>query len=127
MPLSLHTAHRPGRPATSATRRSGSTCKNVPPSVFVNKDFQIRQALADMIFSGVFERLPAAADRHASSTSSAWIPFFLHQMDYTYTDRPPRGDWHRFKEPDALPSDFFRSQRVLQLPGGRASASGCAT
>ena len=40
----------------------------------------------------------------------AWIPFFLDQMDYTYTQRPPRGpEWIRFRDRDALPSDFFRS------------------
>jgi predicted TIM-barrel fold metal-dependent hydrolase len=29
-------------------------------------------------------------------------------MDYTYTDRPVRGDWHRFADPDARPSHYFR-------------------
>jgi predicted TIM-barrel fold metal-dependent hydrolase len=38
----------------------------------------------------------------------AWIPFFLDRMDYTYTDRPRRGDWHHFED-GVLPSDFFRS------------------
>jgi len=28
-------------------------------------------------------------------------------MDYTYTDRPARGDWYRFKERGALPSDYW--------------------
>ena len=28
-------------------------------------------------------------------------------MDYTYTDRPVRGDWHRFADPGALPSHYF--------------------
>ncbi len=40
----------------------------------------------------------------------AWAPFFLAQMDYTYTERPLRGDWHRFSDPDARPSHFFRRQ-----------------
>ena len=31
-------------------------------------------------------------------------------MDYCYTDRPLRGDWHRFADPDARPSHFFRNQ-----------------
>ena len=39
----------------------------------------------------------------------AWIPHFLQQMDYTYTDRPARGDWHRYRDPAARPSDFFHS------------------
>jgi hypothetical protein len=37
----------------------------------------------------------------------SWIPFFLFQMDYCYTDRPLRGDWYRFAE-GTLPSDFFK-------------------
>ncbi|HVQ78270.1 MAG TPA: amidohydrolase family protein [Candidatus Binatia bacterium] len=40
----------------------------------------------------------------------SWIPFFLDQMDYTYTDRPVRSAWHRFADRDARPSDFFRRQ-----------------
>ena len=30
-------------------------------------------------------------------------------MDYTYTDRPARGEWYRFKDKSALPSDFWYS------------------
>jgi predicted TIM-barrel fold metal-dependent hydrolase len=108
MPLSLHTATDRADPhvGDAAFRLD---VKNVPPSVFVNKDFQIRQALADMILSGVFERFPRLRIGSVEH-ELAWIPFFLDQMDYTYTQRPPRGDWYRFKERDALPSDFFRRQ-----------------
>jgi hypothetical protein len=28
-------------------------------------------------------------------------------MNYTYTDRPVRGDWYRFKDKSALPSDIW--------------------
>mgnify|MGYP000660426914 CR=1 FL=1 len=37
----------------------------------------------------------------------SWARFFLFQADYCYTDRPLRGDWHRFA-PGVLPSDFFK-------------------
>lgn len=105
LPLSLHTATDRGDP------RAGDAAftldvKSVPPSVFVNKDHQVRQALADLIFTGVFERferLRVGSVEH----ELAWIPFFLDQMDYTYTDRPRRGEWHRFREPGARPSDFW--------------------
>ena len=75
----------------------------------MNKDFQIRQALADMILSGVFERYPNLRIGSVEH-ELAWIPFFLDQMDYTYTQRPPRGEWYRFRETGAVPSDFFRRQ-----------------
>jgi predicted TIM-barrel fold metal-dependent hydrolase len=108
MPLSLHTA------TDRADPRVGDAAfrldiKHVPPSVFVNKDFQIRQSLADMILSGVFERYPGLRIGSVEH-ELAWIPFFLDQMDYTYTQRPPRGEWYRFRESGALPSDFFRRQ-----------------
>ena len=106
MPLSLHTATDRADPKVgdAAFRLD---VKHVPPSVFVNKDFQIRQTLADMILSGVFERFPRLRVGSVEH-ELAWIPFFLDQMDYTYTQRPPRGDWYRFRESGALPSDFFR-------------------
>jgi predicted TIM-barrel fold metal-dependent hydrolase len=105
MPIAMHVA------TDRADPRVGDAAfrldiKEVPPSVFVNKDYQIRQALADIILSGVFERFPKLKIGSVEH-EVAWIPFFLTQMDYTYTDRPPRGDWHRFKDPGTLPSDFF--------------------
>ena len=105
MPLSMHTA------TDRAIRRVGDAAfrldvKHVPPSVFINKDYQVRQSLADLIFTGVFERYPGLRVG-AVEHELAWIPYFLDQMDYTYTDRPPRGDWHRFPS-GVLPSDYFR-------------------
>lgn len=106
LPISLHTATDRGDP------RAGDAAfvldvKSVPPSVFVNKDFQVRQALADLILTGVFERHPRLRVGTVEH-ELAWIPFFLDQMDYTYTDRPRRGEWHRFRD-GALPSDFWHS------------------
>jgi predicted TIM-barrel fold metal-dependent hydrolase len=108
MPLSLHVATDRGDP------RAGDAgfrldIKNVPPSVFVNKDFQVRQAFADLILSGVLERHPGLRVGTVEH-ELAWIPFFLEQMDYTYTDRPPRGAWHRFADPATRPSHFFARQ-----------------
>ena len=80
--------------------------KSVPPSVFINKDYQVRQALADLILTGVFERFPRLRVGSVEH-ELAWIPFFLDQMDYTYTDRPRRGEWYRFAEAGVLPSDYW--------------------
>jgi predicted TIM-barrel fold metal-dependent hydrolase len=61
------------------------------------------------MLSGVFERHP---DVRIGTVEHelGWIPFFLDQLDYTYTDRPARGpEWRRFADPDRLPSHFFRT------------------
>jgi predicted TIM-barrel fold metal-dependent hydrolase len=106
MPLSLHVGTDRGDPRS---KEFTLDVKNVPPSVFVNKDYQVRRTLADLFFSGVFERYP---DLRIGTVEHelGWIPFFLDQLDNTYTDKPPRGpEWHRFADPAILPSQFFRS------------------
>jgi predicted TIM-barrel fold metal-dependent hydrolase len=108
MPLSLHVGTDRGDPR-AGDAGFGLDVKNVPPSAFVNKDFQVRQAFADLILSGVLERHPGLRVGTVEH-ELAWIPFFLEQMDYTYTDRPRRGDWHRFADADARPSHFFARQ-----------------
>jgi predicted TIM-barrel fold metal-dependent hydrolase len=106
MPLSLHVGTDRGDPKASGPSLD---VKHVPPSVFVNKDFQVRQALADLLFSGVFERNPGLRVGTVEH-ELGWIPFFLSQLDYTYTDRPSRGpEWQRFSDPATLPSQFFRT------------------
>lgn len=107
MPLSLHTATDRADPRVGAAAFRLNV-KDVPPSAFVNSDFQVRQTLADMIYSGVFERFPRLRVGSVEH-EVGWIPFFLSRLDYAYTDRPRRGpEWRRFVEPGVLPSDFFR-------------------
>jgi predicted TIM-barrel fold metal-dependent hydrolase len=104
MPISLHVGTDRADPRTGEFHLD---VKEVPPSVFVNKDFQIRRSLADIILSGVFERFPELKVGTVEH-ELGWIPFFLDQLDYTYTDRPARGpEWRRFRDPDTLPSHFF--------------------
>jgi len=106
MPISLHVATDRADPRADEYRLA---VQEVAPSAFVNKDYQIRGALCDLIFARVFERFPELRIGSIEHETS-WIPFFLGQMDYTYTDRPPRGsEWHRFANPDLRPSDFFHS------------------
>jgi predicted TIM-barrel fold metal-dependent hydrolase len=72
-------------------------------------DYQVRRTLADLIFSGVFQRHPGLRIGTVEH-ELGWIPFFLSQLDYTYTDRPARGpEWKRFADPDTVPSQFFRT------------------
>jgi predicted TIM-barrel fold metal-dependent hydrolase len=103
MPLSLHTATDRADPRDAGSFRLD--VRDVPPAVFFNKDFAIREALADLIFSGVFERFPDLRIG-AVEFELAWAGYFLDQMDSTYVYRPIRGDWHRFAE-GVLPSDLF--------------------
>ena len=106
MPLSLHTATDRADPRATAGPRLD--VQNAPPSLFVTMDYQVRRSLADLLFSGVFERHP---DLRIGTVEHelGWIPFFLSQLDYTCTDRPARGpEWKRFSDPDVVPSQFFR-------------------
>lgn len=105
VPISLHVGTDRADPRTGEFFLD---IKEVPPSVFVNKDQQVRAALGDLILSGVFERHPGLRIGTVEHELS-WIPFFLTQMDYTYTDRPARGDWHRFADPGVLPSHYWHS------------------
>lgn len=107
MPLSLHVGTDRADPRVGDAAFKLNV-KDVPPSRFVNQDYQVRIALSEMIYSGVFERFPKlkiGAIEHELS----WIPVFLQRLDYNYTDRPPRGpEWRRFDDPNVMPSDFFK-------------------
>jgi predicted TIM-barrel fold metal-dependent hydrolase len=105
MPLSLHVASDRADPHGGGFSLDARATR---PSVFVNNDHQVREALAELILSGVFERFP---ELRVGSVEHGlgWIPFFLDQMDLVYTERPRREHWHRYRDPGALPSDFFRS------------------
>ena len=106
VPLSMHVAT--GRALTSASGQGKNDIRAVSEAAFYLQDYFVRKSLGEMIFAGVFERHPklrAGSVEH----EVGWIPFWLFQMDYCYTDRPLRGDWHRFADPDARPSHFFSS------------------
>lgn len=109
MPLSLHIAT--GRPGPG---QSFADPTNVHPGALATIDHWVRMSLAHIIFAGVFERYPnlkVVSVEH----ELAWAPYFLDMMDYTYTQRAPRGDsWQRFKG-DALPSDFFHRNVYLSF------------
>jgi len=106
MPLSMHVAT--GRSALSVDEGQ-ATVREVKESAFYLQDHFVRKSIGEMIFSGVFERHPSLRVGSVEHEIS-WAPFFLFQMDYTYTERPLRGDWHRFADPDLRPSHFFKRQ-----------------
>jgi predicted TIM-barrel fold metal-dependent hydrolase len=76
------------------------------PATHSNADHWVRQSLAHMIFSGVFERHPNMFVG-AIEYEMAWVPHFLDRMDFNYNNRD--GLITHFYKNDELPSDFFRS------------------
>ena len=107
IPLSLHIAtNRPG-PGQEFENRDAQG-----PAFISNVDHWVRMSLANIIFSGVFERYPKLQVGSVEMELS-WVPHFLDRIDYTYTQREQeffRG--YRFKE-GALPSDFFHNNVFL--------------
>ena len=98
IPLSLHMV-------TGRTGQQETRVDTMSAAYLINMDHWVRMSITHIIFSGVFERYPklqVGAVEHELS----WIPYYLSQSDYTYTQRPPGEGWHRFKG-DMLPSDFF--------------------
>ena len=104
MPLSLHVStNRAGKILTQGLRSAD----------VINLEHWVRMSLADIIFSGAFERYPklqvGSVEQHLS-----WALHFLDRIDYTYTQgssQEIRGEY-RFKG-DALPSDFFYNNVFL--------------
>jgi predicted TIM-barrel fold metal-dependent hydrolase len=71
-----------------------------------NREYDMREAIAAMIFGGVFERYPKL-HVGAIEFEVAWAPYFMGRMDNVYTERAVGVRGRRFKD-GALPSDFFR-------------------
>ena len=104
MPLSLHVVTQ--RPGPEFVPENA-----LRPSFICNADHWVRVSLADMIFSGVFERHPKLQVGSVEMELS-WVPHFLDRLDYTYSQRVTRELWYRFKE-DMLPSEYFHRNVFL--------------
>ena len=70
-----------------------------------NMDHYARVSLAEMIYSGVFERFPKLLVG-AVEFELAWIPHFLDRIDFNYTQRGIGRRILRFTN-DMMPSDIF--------------------
>ena len=101
-PLGLHIATN--RPGAGQQFGAGEDRQRTSQSFLANADHWVRMSLADMVFSGVFERHPKLQIGSVEMELS-WIPHFLDRIDYTYTQRVQE-DRYRFKE-DMLPSDYI--------------------
>ncbi len=108
MPLSLHISTN--RPALG--QEFFEDLDNETAAFMTNVDHWVRMSLANMIFSGVFERHPKLQVGSVEMELS-WVPHFLDRLDYNYTQREQeRRRGYGFKE-GALPSDFFHSNVFL--------------
>jgi predicted TIM-barrel fold metal-dependent hydrolase len=73
---------------------------------FTNREWDVRNAIAAIIFAGVFERYPTLRVG-AVEFEVAWAPYFLARMDNVYSERAVGRKHERFKD-GMLPSGFFR-------------------
>ena len=107
MPLGLHVlSERPGQD-TSTNFDIGFE----RPAALTNADHWARMCLADMIFTGVFERFPKL-QMGAIEFELSWVPYFLDRLDFNYNQRSSRNEIYRFKD-DLVPSDFFHRNVFL--------------
>jgi len=122
VPLSLHIGTyraNPHRSAAPVIPGAQSASAKPAQTAFATADHWVRQALGDMIFSGVFERHPALRIVSAEH-EVGWLPFFVERMDYTYTQRATKG--LRFANAE-LPSDFVRRNVWAQFCEDPAAAT----
>jgi predicted TIM-barrel fold metal-dependent hydrolase len=80
-------------------------------SAFATADLYVRATLADVIFSGVFDRYPRLRVVSAEH-EVGWLAHFIERLDYTYTQRATRG--LRLAN-GALPSDVVRAHVHVQF------------
>ena len=114
VPLSLHIGTyraNPDRKKVPVIAGAQTASPKPAQTAFATADHWVRQALGDIIFSGVFERYPRLRIVSAEH-EVGWLPFFVERMDYTYTQRATKG--HRFAA-GALPSDFVRENVWVQF------------
>ena len=110
MPLGLHIVTNRIGPGQQFS--VGEEVISSKPSFLANADHWVRISLADMIFSGVFERYPKLQVGSVEMELS-WAPHFLDRIDYQYTQRASTIEaGYRFKG-DTLPSDYFHSNVFL--------------
>lgn len=108
MPLSIHSGTyrwSPGKKATFGNSRGMVE--------FINQEYDMRDNVVAMIFSGAFERHPTLKVGLVEYEVS-WAPYLLHRMDVAYQEirRPERFGGRRFGG-DMLPSDIFRRNMFI--------------
>ena len=108
IPISLHTACLRVTEGSPFNQIHQST-----PEDLTNHEYHARNAIAQIIFSGVFERYPKLKIG-AIEFEILWAPYFMGRMDNTYRERTPGKEIKRFKG-EAMPSDFFRNNVFISF------------
>ena len=106
MSLTLHTGTIRWSPGSGGQLPAGAVG-------FASREVNVRNSIADMIFSGVFERYPRLKVG-VVEYEVAWAPYFMDRMDEFYGQRPGGIRGPRFKG-ELLPSDFFRSNVFISF------------
>ncbi len=112
IPLGLHIGtNRPG------PGQEFANVDELTPAFLCNAEHWVRMSLAQMIYSGVFERYPKLQVGSVEMELS-WAPHFIDRLDYNYTQRArdffKKGYWDRYKG-DMLPSDYFHRNVFLNF------------
>ena len=110
LPLSLHAASN--RVGQRQPLEFGDP-RDPRPAHQVNRDHWVRESLCDIIFIGIFERYPMLRVG-AVEFELSWVAHFMDRMDYAYTQRSLKPEWHRYKE-DMLPSDYVHRNVFLSF------------
>jgi len=99
MPIGLHLgANRPG-PGNEMVSGASSAFRCA-------YDYWVRMSLADTILSGVFDRFPKLYFGSVEH-ELGWLPYFIQQIDYMYTQRIHGPEMVRYKDSSMVPSDFW--------------------
>ena len=111
MPIGLHIGtNRPG-PGQEFAAGIGE----LTAAFLCNADHWVRMSLAQIIYSGVFERYPKLQVGSVEMELS-WAPHFLDRLDYNFKQRArdlfKKGYWDRYTG-DMLPSDYFHRNVFL--------------
>jgi predicted TIM-barrel fold metal-dependent hydrolase len=99
MPLSLHVGTYRWQPGLDPNAMRQDIVE------FTNRECDARNAIAAMIYAGVFERYPKLRVG-VVEFEVAWAPYFLARLDNVYSERAVGRKLARFKG-GMFPSDFF--------------------
>jgi predicted TIM-barrel fold metal-dependent hydrolase len=105
IPLSFHISSARSGPG-QLTVFAGDWEKPDAAAFMTTEDYWVRRSVANLIFSGVFERFPNLKFVIVEHELS-WAFYFLDKMDNIYREYSQTAP-HRFKS-GKLPSDFFRT------------------
>ncbi len=115
IPVHLHVATDRNPEGVAALRVRAAT--NVSRA-----DYLVRIALADIIFSGVFDRYPALRVVSVEH-EGGWVPFWLERMDWTYQYNLRFQDGYRLPQ-GTLPSDYARRNVLVSFSDDPAFVAG---